>query len=185
MPGRLTLGQLARASGLARTSLLHYERLGLLLPAGRTAAGYRLYGPQEVERLHLIRRYREAGMPLATIRDLLTAVDRREGRGNPGPAAQLEARLLALCLEVEKLRAQQKTLARLLAAPAFRASHACADKADWVALLRRAGFGEEDMRQWHRDFEADDPAGHAAFLHSLGLPAGEVEAIRQASGPAG
>lgn len=31
---RFTLGQLARGAGLARSSLLHYETLGLLAPAG-------------------------------------------------------------------------------------------------------------------------------------------------------
>ena len=40
---RLTLGKFARRVGLARSSVLHYESLGLLAPAGRSAAGYRLY----------------------------------------------------------------------------------------------------------------------------------------------
>lgn len=59
-----TLGQLARDSGLARASLLHYEALGRLLPATRSARGYRLYGKREIERLRDIRRYREAGLTL-------------------------------------------------------------------------------------------------------------------------
>lgn len=67
----LTLGRLARATGLARSSLLHYEALGLLKPLARSEAGYRLYGEAEVERLQHIRRYREAGLSLEAIQQLL------------------------------------------------------------------------------------------------------------------
>lgn len=185
-PGRLTLGQLARASGLARASLLHYESLGLLQPAGRSSAGYRLYGEGELARLQSIRRLRAAGLSLSEIATLLqpetTAADE-----NNAPAAILERRLLGLCAEVERLRAQQKQLAQLLAAARARAGQGCRDKADWVALLRRAGFDEADMQQWHCDFEADSPAEHAAFLRSLGLAEAEVAEIRawsQADRPA-
>lgn len=175
----LTLGQLARACGLARASLLHYETLGLLVPAGRSAAGYRLYGKAEIDRLHTIRRYREAGLSLPVIQELLRrSPSNAESRENE-PARLLENRLLSLCREVEQIRAQQKMLARLLAAPEFRTSHSCEGKAAWVALLQRAGFDENDMRLWHRNFEADSSEEHAAFLRSLGLAEDEITAIRQ------
>lgn len=176
--GQLTLGQVARLCGLARASLLHYEALGLLVPAARSPAGYRLYGQAEMERLRTIRRYREAGLSLPVIGELL-------GPGKPSgdsPAALLEHRLLALSQEVEHLRQQQRILARLLAAPEFRQARSCAGKAAWTAMLQRAGFDEQDMRQWHMHFEADNPDGHAAFLRSLGLSANEIAAIRHWSG---
>jgi hypothetical protein len=53
----LTLGHLARTYGLARASLLHYEAMGLLVPACRSAAGYRLYGQAEIDRLIIAFRY--------------------------------------------------------------------------------------------------------------------------------
>jgi DNA-binding transcriptional MerR regulator len=179
-PARLTLGQLARAAGLARASLLHYESLGLLEPAGRSPAGYRLYGAAELARLTAIRRFRAAGLPLATIGALLAPHTRAAPAGS-GPATLLEARLLDLCDEVERLRGQQRLLAQILAAPDFRAGRPCRDKDAWVALLRRAGFADADMERWHADFEADSPAEHAAFLRSLGLAAAEVAAIRRGS----
>lgn len=181
---RLTLGQLARASGLARASLLHYEALGLLLPVGRSEAGYRCYGEAELARLQGIRRFRAAGLSLAAIGELLgpaTGGRERGGEEDNGPAALLEARLLDLCREVERLRGQQKQLARLLAQPEFRAGKALGGKDGWVALLQRAGFDEDDMRQWHADFEAESPAEHAAFLRALGLPAAAAAAIRRRS----
>ncbi|PKO34932.1 MAG: MerR family transcriptional regulator [Betaproteobacteria bacterium HGW-Betaproteobacteria-7] len=179
MQRKLTLGQVARTCGLARASLLHYEALGLLMPAGRSPAGYRLYGEAEIERLHAIRRYREAGLSLPAIGALLASRRPREEDPESEPAALLENRLLSLSREVELLREQQKMLALLLATPEFRTRQSCQGKAAWVALLARAGFDEKDMRQWHKSFEADSPEEHAIFLRSLGLVPGEIAAIRQ------
>jgi DNA-binding transcriptional MerR regulator len=175
---QLTLGRLAQAAGLARASLLHYEALGLLVPRARSAAGYRYYGEPELERLRSIRRYRDAGLSLAAIRDLLIA-PKNPARTRSEPAALLEARLLDLSNEIERLRAQRQLLARLLATREFRNVQRCQDKAAWTALLRRAGFSDAEMRAWHASFEAASPAEHAAFLGSLGLKRAEVIAIRR------
>ena len=178
----LSLGQMARRCGLARSSLLHYEALGLLLPAARSPAGYRLYGGAEVERLGVIRQYREAGLSLAEISDLLADRPVAEAGAMNESAVLLERRLLALCREIESRKAQQKRLAKLLAAPAFRGAPG-GGKAAWVALLQRAGFSAQDQLDWHRYYEADSPEEHAAFLRSLGLSEEEVAAIRQWSRP--
>jgi DNA-binding transcriptional MerR regulator len=168
----LTLGQLAKSTGLARSSLLHYEALGLLRPAGRSAGGYRLYGDAEVERLQTIRSYREAGLSLAAIGELLEE--------HPGGTAQLlERQLFELNAEIGRLRAQQKRLATLLAQPELRDSRRPRGKAEWVELLRKAGFDENDMHRWHAEFEADAPDTHAAFLRSLGLSEKEIAKIRR------
>jgi DNA-binding transcriptional MerR regulator len=167
----LTLGQLARSTGLARSSLLHYEALGLLHPAGRSAGGYRLYGDEEVERLQAIRSYREAGLSLAAIGELLEE--------HPGGTAQLlEQQLFELNAKIARLRAQQKRLATLLAQPELRDSRRPRGKAEWVELLRKAGFDENDMHRWHAEFEADAPDTHAAFLRSLELSEAEISKIR-------
>ena len=92
-----TLGTLARATGLARASLLHYEALGLLKPLARSAAGYRLYGAEQRARLAAIRRYRAAGLGLDQIAALL---DAPPTRAQPDAVAVLEARLLALSDEI-------------------------------------------------------------------------------------
>ncbi|WP_374585522.1 hypothetical protein [Ideonella dechloratans] len=57
----------------------------------------------------------------------------------------------------------------------------CRSKADWVALLQRAGFDEAEMQRWHQEFEQQDPAGHGRFLRALGLPASQVLGIRRAA----
>lgn len=176
MTKHFTLGRLARATGLARASLLHYEALGLLVPQGRTVAGYRYYGEAEVERLRSIRRYRDAGLSLAAIRDLLAKPSTRR---RSEPAVLLEARLVDLSNEIEALRAQRQLLARLLATREFRSVQRCRDKAAWTNLLRRAGFSDAEMHAWHARFEAESPAEHAAFLDSLGLARAEILSIRR------
>jgi MerR family transcriptional regulator, thiopeptide resistance regulator len=178
IPDRLTLGRLAREVGLARSSLLHYEALGLLVPSGRSSAGYRLYDPAQLERLRAIRAYRDAGLPLAAIRNLLGNQEAAQGDA----AAQiLEMHLMALSEEIARLKHRQKAIATLLAQPSFhdRGRGRTRGKEAWVALLRDAGFDEADMDRWHAEFEVENPDSHAAFLDSLGLEREEVNAIRR------
>lgn len=176
--GKFTLGQLAKRVGMARSSVLHYESLGLLAPAGRSAAGYRLYGKPELDRLLTIRRLRDSGLALADIRTLL-APSNAGLHGGAGPMALLEKRLIGICQEVERLREQQRHLAHLLAVPDFHDDRQHWDKETWVALLRRAGFNEEAMHLWHIEFERENPKEHATFLESLGLNPAEIAKIRR------
>jgi len=69
----LTIGELAERAGLRTSTLRFYEDQGLLFPAGRTDAGYRLYAPGAAARLHLIQRAQRLGFSLADIRPLLQA----------------------------------------------------------------------------------------------------------------
>jgi DNA-binding transcriptional MerR regulator len=80
----LTVGQLARRTGLTVRTLHHYDRIGLLKPASRTASGYRLYGTAEVERLRAIVALRALGLGLDEIARCLEA-------GRPTLAQALEA----------------------------------------------------------------------------------------------
>ncbi|MFI7284778.1 MerR family transcriptional regulator [Micromonospora chersina] len=66
-----TVGQVARAARVTVRTLHHYDEIGLLSPSGRTAAGYRRYDDADLERLQLIRYYRELGFPLDEIAEIL------------------------------------------------------------------------------------------------------------------
>ncbi|HVT33422.1 MAG TPA: MerR family transcriptional regulator [Rhodanobacteraceae bacterium] len=68
-----TVSQLARRTGITVRTLHHYEAEGLLLPAGRSDAGYRLYGREELARLQHIVSLKALGFPLAEIRACLDA----------------------------------------------------------------------------------------------------------------
>ena len=60
------IGDLARASGVTVRTLHHYEDIGLLRPT-RTAAGHRVYGDDDVERLYRVIQLRRLGLSLGEI----------------------------------------------------------------------------------------------------------------------
>ena len=73
-PGdHLTVGRVAEATGVSVRALHHYDAVGLVRPSGRSAAGYRLYAPDDVERLRTVVVYRRLGFSLEEVADLLAA----------------------------------------------------------------------------------------------------------------
>lgn len=66
-----TIQDLAGIAGVSTRTLRYYDQIGLLTPAGTTAAGYRMYGAREVDILQMIRFYRELDMPLKTIKAMI------------------------------------------------------------------------------------------------------------------
>jgi DNA-binding transcriptional MerR regulator len=69
----MMIGQLAASSGLSVRTLRFYADAGVLPAQGRTAAGYRSYGPDAVARARLIRTLRELGVGLDDIKRVLAA----------------------------------------------------------------------------------------------------------------
>jgi DNA-binding transcriptional MerR regulator len=71
----MNVGEVAVLAGVTVRALHHYDRIGLLSPSGRTAAGYRQYAPADLDRLHQVLLYRELGFPLEEVATLLDAPD--------------------------------------------------------------------------------------------------------------
>jgi MerR family mercuric resistance operon transcriptional regulator len=67
----MNISSAAAASGCHLETIRYYERIGLLNAPSRTASGYRVYGPADVERLRFITRGRDLGFSLDEIRSLL------------------------------------------------------------------------------------------------------------------
>lgn len=67
----VTIGEVARRLNITADAVRYYERAGLLAPASRTAAGYRLYEEDAVRRLHFIKQAQQCGFSLSEIRALL------------------------------------------------------------------------------------------------------------------
>ena len=67
----LTIGQLAKRTGLRTSALRYYEEQALLQPAARTEAGYRLYDARAEETVRFIGRAQHLGFSLPEIRQLL------------------------------------------------------------------------------------------------------------------
>jgi DNA-binding transcriptional MerR regulator len=71
----LTVGELARRTGVSVRTLHHYDQVGLLSPSGRTEAGYRLYAAAEISRLQQIVSLKQMGFSLGEIRACLAGSD--------------------------------------------------------------------------------------------------------------
>ena len=166
-----TIGQLAEEFSLSRSTLLYYDRIGLLSPSARSQSNYRLYSQKDFDRLEKIRTYREAGLAIEAISDILDASDSYSTR-------VLEQRLAALNSEIGALRKQQAMVIDLLGGDSLLRSAKVMTKQQWVRILSAAGMDEAAQRQWHIEFERDLPEMHTDFLESLGIDQAEIQTIK-------
>jgi DNA-binding transcriptional MerR regulator len=168
----LSVSQIAKKFGLSRTTILYYESCGLLKPALRTRADYRLYGEKETRVLEQICLYRSVGLSVASIRAMLA---------NPQTevVSLLRRRLQELDSEVNQLRQHQRVILRLLQSKDILRRTKKMTKEKWVSIMKAAGLTEDDMHRWHREFERAAPDDHNEFLQFLHIPAAEIKTIRE------
>jgi DNA-binding transcriptional MerR regulator len=93
-------GEVAAAAGVNRETLRYYERRGIINEPHRTLGGHRLYPPETVTTLRVIKAAQRLGFTLGEIEDLLTAGTHRHGRR--GTDAGLQERATAKLTEVEQ-----------------------------------------------------------------------------------
>ncbi|WP_037677819.1 MerR family transcriptional regulator [Streptomyces griseus] len=93
--GLLTIGELARATGLTVRTIRYWSDEGVLTPVARSAGGYRLYDAGSVARLELIRTLRELGLGLGAVRRVL-AGERTVAEVAAAHVAALDAQIRAL-----------------------------------------------------------------------------------------
>lgn len=67
----MNIGQAAAKGGVSAKMIRHYETIGLLTPAKRTASGYRTYSEKDVHTLRFIKQARNLGFSIELIKDLL------------------------------------------------------------------------------------------------------------------
>jgi DNA-binding transcriptional MerR regulator len=96
--GVFTIGELARRTGLTTRTIRFYSDEGLLPPADRTYAGYRLYDSASLARLELLRTLRELGVGLTEAGEALA------GRSNVADLAKRHVELLDEQIRVLRLR---------------------------------------------------------------------------------
>lgn len=175
MNASYAISTLARRFGLSRSALLHYDRVGLLRPGARNAAGYRRYTEADAERLKTILTYRQAGVPLAQIGELL------DGQSESSSKGLLLAHLDALNRNIAELQAQQARVLALLGKDVLPNTPHLLTREAMVAIFRAAGLDDAGMDRLHVHFEKADPEAHQRFLESLGLEDEHIARVRQAS----
>jgi MerR family Zn(II)-responsive transcriptional regulator of zntA len=87
-----TIGKLAAQGGVSADAIRYYEKQGLLRPARKTEAGYRLYDRNAARRIQFIKHAQDCGFTLAEIRQLL----------------ELESRSSACCNDVRGIAITKK-----------------------------------------------------------------------------
>jgi MerR family mercuric resistance operon transcriptional regulator len=73
----ITIGKLSEKTGVNIETVRYYEKIGLTPKPYRSEGGNRLYNPDQIKRLAFIKRCRELGFPLDTVREFLKLVDEK------------------------------------------------------------------------------------------------------------
>lgn len=170
-----TIGQVANRYALSRSTLIYYDKVGVLQPSGRSVSNYRLYSAKDLQRMDRIMELRSAGLSLDAISRLLN----QEG---DGLNSILEHRLRSINGEIRHLRNQQQVILKLLQNEGAMKASRVMTKATWVSLLQAAGLDDEGMRNWHIEFEKTSPEAHQDFLESIGIEKDEIQKIRAWAG---
>jgi MerR family redox-sensitive transcriptional activator SoxR len=98
MTRHLTIGAVARETGVAATTLRYYEQIGLVPPAARVG-GQRRYDESVLARLEVIRLCKSAGFALDEIQVLFAD----DAPGRPASRALAEAKLAEIDAQMESL----------------------------------------------------------------------------------
>jgi MerR family mercuric resistance operon transcriptional regulator len=111
----LTIGALSEQSGVNIETIRYYEKIGVMPTPARSGGGYRIYGPDEVKRLHFVRRGRELGFSLDDLRGLLHLVD-----GHRYTCAQVRTLTVDHLAEVRRKITDLRRIERVMADMAAR-----------------------------------------------------------------
>lgn len=109
---RVTIGKLARDVGIGAGTLRYYEQRGLLPPAQRTAAGYRVYGAAAATRLRFIRRAQALGFSLEEVAELLALSDNPRARARDVKRVT-QAKIADIAQRIDALERMKQGLATL------------------------------------------------------------------------
>lgn len=106
-----TVQKLGLLAGVSTRTLRYYDEIGLLKPARINSSGYRIYGQPEVDRLQQILFYRELGVSLEEIKEIITSPSFDENRAlreHRDKLLEKRNQLDALIANVERTLAQRE-----------------------------------------------------------------------------
>ena len=106
----ITVKQVAERVGIPSRTVRYYDRIGLVRADERSAAGYRLYGPEEEGRLLFIRHAKRLGFSLDEIRGLLAAAEGGCGSTVPQLERLLEQKVEEIDARIAELSAFRERL---------------------------------------------------------------------------
>jgi DNA-binding transcriptional MerR regulator len=129
MTTTLTIGGLARATGVSPKTIRYYEQVGVLPAPPRSRAGYRQYTARGVDRLLFVHRARVLGLPVREVRTLSAALDGPHGTMRPRLLGAVRVQLAAVqqrIAELQGLHGQPEEVQRRLRTSPSRGGGRCA-----------------------------------------------------------
>ncbi|MBT2326212.1 heavy metal-responsive transcriptional regulator [Variovorax paradoxus] len=108
-PGTLTVGKLAVLAEVSANAVRFYEREGLMKVPSKTESGYRLYGPEAVQRLRFIKQAQRCSFTLSEIQGLLQLRDKPSSC-----CADVRAKVIEKKLELEARIKAMKEMSKAL-----------------------------------------------------------------------
>ena len=112
--GLLGVAEIGRRTGLTRKALRLYEELGLVEPAARTEAGYRLYDSEALRRIELVNRAKVLGLRLTEAKEFLHVAEGCCGDHHPELAELVEKKLAETEQRITELQSLRGTLTAVL-----------------------------------------------------------------------
>jgi DNA-binding transcriptional MerR regulator len=135
------IGELAEATGLTVRTLHHFDEIGLLRPAERSAGGHRIYTGDDVRRLYRILALRQVGLPL---REIGSALDGEAGELEPAIRAQLDV----VNQELERQHVVQRRLTEMVRAIERGEGPSAGQLIDAMeAMMQASYFTKEQLAQ--------------------------------------
>lgn len=158
-------GEFARRAGVSVRTLHHYDRLGLLKPGGRTAAGYRLYHSGDFARLQQVVTLKFIGFPLREIKKLLTGADL-------AAALQLQARTLE-----QKRRHLDQAVSAITRAQRVLAARGRLDWRDFATIIEAIQM--QTNNDWTKKYYDEEAQKLLAERRRLWTPKSQARSQKQ------
>jgi MerR family copper efflux transcriptional regulator len=109
----MTIGKVAKATGVPAKTIRYYEDVGLLPPAERADNGYRVYSETALQLLRFVKRGRDLGFSTGEVAGLL-ALWQDDSRSSADVRAVAEQHVADIERKIEELEAMRRTLLELM-----------------------------------------------------------------------
>ncbi|MEU9353769.1 MerR family transcriptional regulator [Streptomyces griseoloalbus] len=147
--GLLTIGELARATGLSVRTIRYWSDEGALPPVARSAGGYRLYDAGSVARLELVRTLRELGLGLDDVRRVLA--------GETTVAQVAAAHVAALDAQIRALKVTRAVLSTVARRGSTAEETTLMNKLARLSTAERRRIIEDFMAEIFEGIDTADP----------------------------
>ncbi|MCP4119031.1 MAG: MerR family transcriptional regulator [Desulfobacteraceae bacterium] len=151
----VSISKACQILGVARSTLLYYERMGMVTPKRNPDNGYREYSQKDMELLLMVRQLKQAGF---TLKESMAVM-----KGALDPDLLL-ARYNALCQEIEAMTMAKEVVKSLLVSA--------------TGELPPGDVAGRRGQNWHAEFEQQGAEAHFAWLKRLGFSEKESLYIR-------